>query len=192
MSPSRLLKILTGTQGIGKTTWLLSEIERERAAGRQVDGVVTPPVFRGDEKIGITLRLLPDDIEMPFARARGLDDSQERFDHHMGWVFDEEAFAAAEAHLSRLKDEREHMTCAEMLHRPLYIDELGVLELYRDTGFRSALELLDHYLYLEAVVVVRPDLLDRALSRWPEAEVITVPAREAANKVAADTSLPTA
>lgn len=53
----------------------------------------------------------------------------------------------------------------------LVIDELGPLELEDGEGFQEALAVLQRRPFAFAVVVVRPELVKRALQRWPDAAV---------------------
>lgn len=56
----------------------------------------------------------------------------------------------------------------------LVVDELGPLELERNEGMLAGFEAIDSGLYRVSLVVVRPSLLDKALERWPAAEVVKI------------------
>ena len=56
----------------------------------------------------------------------------------------------------------------------LVIDELGPLEFFQQQGFVSGFEALKRDNFKLALVVIRPELLDEAKRRWPDAEVLEV------------------
>ena len=54
----------------------------------------------------------------------------------------------------------------------LVVDELGPLEFNLTTGWIAAFDVLSAKQFRVALVVVRPELLERARQLWPDAEVI--------------------
>ena len=64
------------------------------------------------------------------------------------------------------------------------LDEAGILEFERGGGWIEGMKRLDARKDWVSVVVIRPELLDTALNRWAEAEVIHIrrPGRGGAGK----------
>jgi hypothetical protein len=58
------------------------------------------------------------------------------------------------------------------------MDELGPLEFEKGIGLIAGLELIDGKMFHQAIVVIRPKLLQPAQYRWPEAEVVDVSCAE--------------
>jgi len=194
------LQILTGESGSGKTTWLQALIERKRAQGCEVTGVLSPAVFQDGEKVAIDVVLLSHDERFELAPrkqfGKAVDVTSAR--HESGWQgaadaspeagnpgasgasplgaetcwgFDELAFARVNEYLKTLFVGSGEPPAAQQVPL-LIIDELGPLELVRSAGYTEALKLLDEERYKDAIVVIRPSLLALAQERWPHAEVI--------------------
>lgn len=157
-----MLYLLTGEIERGKTTWLKALIAKALEKGVVIDGVITPAVFKDGEKIGIDCLLLPKGEVFPFGkRADLLDGSEKTFDAklQLRWVFEDAAMTRINEHLSTITGERPSKTL-------FLIDELGCLELLKKQGFTEALRILDDGCYADAIVVVRPSLLDIAQERF--------------------------
>jgi hypothetical protein len=56
----------------------------------------------------------------------------------------------------------------------LVIDELGPLEFERGEGWMHGFTAVDDGDYTLAVVVIRPDLVDKALEKWPCANILEI------------------
>ena len=56
----------------------------------------------------------------------------------------------------------------------LMVDELGPLEMMRGQGWTAALQALDEGQFKLALVIIRPELLEKAQSRWQAARVVLV------------------
>ena len=146
------LFVMTGVFGAGKTTWIKQMLPVARELGIQVAGVVTPAVFEGHEKTAIDAMLLPSGERFLFApKAQGHVDGVKR----LGWDFKPEAIERINGHLA---------TCASC--DLFVVDELGPLEILRGEGYTEALALLDSGCVANALVVIRPALLDAARERW--------------------------
>ncbi|MDD7369684.1 MAG: hypothetical protein SOW20_05555 [Berryella intestinalis] len=177
-----VLFVLTGNIQIGKTRWIERLIRDLDDAGIPAYGVVAPGMWRsirasaslqGDpgalEKVGIDNVLLPERQRVTFAlrrdvavRCGALDPQSQAERAGLGWSIDDGALARVNAHFSGLS-----------LRPPtvpglLVVDELGRLELECGEGLVEAVRLLDSGAtasFPHALVVVREDLLPRALSR---------------------------
>ena len=56
----------------------------------------------------------------------------------------------------------------------IIIDELGPLEFEKGLGLIEGLRLIDEKRFQAVFVVVRPNLLETARTRWPEAKIVDV------------------
>lgn len=56
----------------------------------------------------------------------------------------------------------------------LVIDELGPLEFEQDSGWQAGLQTIDTREFAIGLVVVRPELLAKALMRWPDAYMVEI------------------
>ena len=152
--------LISGERNAGKTLFCITLKNTLSDLGRSCAGVISPGLYLDGKKIGI----LAEDIVSGERRriadyAPGWDEKRpERV-----WKFD---FEAIDWFNERLIDIPE----VEIL----IIDELGFLELEENRGWMAAVEKLDAGCYRCAFVVVRPELIDNALSRWPDASMQSI------------------
>ena len=161
-----MLYILTGDVQIGKTRWLQALVSGLEARGAVCDGVIAPGVWRKDEaggfdKLGIDNELLPTHEVVHFARRDDLARAEGAFDANaqsakamLRWHISDEAIRKVNAHFDTLIEaakasqttDMPECTCvhADPAKRMLIVDELGRLELLRNEGLTSAMELLKH------------------------------------------------
>lgn len=161
------LYLLTAPSGAGKTTFCAALADQARAAGWDVAGILSPPVFENDVKTGILAQNLRTRETRPLAQAlpshpgrgaggEGLPLGQ--------WLFDPSTLAWGNEIL------------AAVLPCDLFIvDELGPLELIRGEGWMNALEALRQGTYKIGVAVVRPHLLEAAQTLFSNAKALTLP-----------------
>lgn len=168
-----MLLFLTGDIQIGKTRWLMSQVEALEAGGVQACGVIAPGVWKptdsGFDKLGIDNLLLPERRTVPFARRRDLAEAAGSYDGRsqsaradLLWAIDDEAIDEVNAHLQNLAG------VDGPGRRLLVIDELGRLELLHGGGLVAAMGLLDRGAtpaFPHALVIVRAQLLDFAHER---------------------------
>ncbi len=164
------LILLTGESGSGKTHWCLKLIERAKTLPITVCGLVSPPIYVGNQKVGIELVNLDSGEHRLLAVLR----NQNTLRVHHGpqtedWQFDDETLAWG----NRVLDEISH-SHQDKPHL-LILDELGPLEFLEGKGFQSALRLVDERRYTLACVVVRPRLLHLAQQRWTWGQTLTLP-----------------
>lgn len=152
--------IISGEIQAGKTTFCRLMAERAEDMGLSVRGVLSPAFFEGGRKVGIQVRDVSSGAERSLARLRSSEpgDMETR-----RWSFDRDAAAWGSRVL-------EGSTPCDVL----IIDELGPLEFERGQGWTAAFRVLEEGEYRAALVVVRPSLLDQALDRWPEADVLSL------------------
>ncbi len=165
---ARWLGILTGGRGAGKSTWCAVLAEAARARGLAVAGVLSRAVFADEglppaDRVKVRIDLV--DLATGAAHVLATPGDPETEGHGMRWHFHDEAVAWGNQVLACVGG-------ADLV----IIDELGPLELTHGRGLTAGLALLDARGYSVGLVVVRPELVPQAQQRWPDAEVITVPA----------------
>jgi nucleoside-triphosphatase THEP1 len=177
------LYLLTAPSGAGKTTFCAALAEQARAAGWDVAGVLSPPVFENGQKVAILAQNLRSGETRPLAITSHLSlppshfslspshfslspshFSLPTFNFPLGqWLFSPSALAWGNDLL------------ASCLPTDLFIvDELGPLELIRGEGWVNALEALRSGRYKTGLVVIRPELVEKARQQLPINEVISL------------------
>ena len=159
--------ILSGAQGIGKSTLLAEVVQLLRADGIEPCGFLSPVVRNGADRAGYDLVLLRGGTRLPLARADGSDDVpdsgvtdagiQDAGIMHAGpFTFFQDAVRAGRAEL-----DRGHAHNATLV----LVDEVGPLEL-RGQGWTPALLPLIIAPAHPLLLVVRPSLVKDVCSRW--------------------------
>jgi nucleoside-triphosphatase THEP1 len=139
------LTVLTGPSGAGKTSACLRLAGFAANLHLRVAGIVSPAVFDDGIKTAIDCCDLKSGQRRRLATRNGSPAPGE-----LGYAFSASALAWADAALA-------HATPCDLL----LVDELGPLELVQGRGMASALGVLRSDGYRQAVVVVRPDLIER-------------------------------
>jgi nucleoside-triphosphatase THEP1 len=164
---TRSIVLVTGDSGSGKTQFcasVINAIQREDLHKATIRGILSPALIRHDEKLGIQAANVETSEHKNLAE---LNDGEPGTTSTKRWRFDPKVLAWCNAILS-------NATPCDVL----VLDEIGPLEFERGEGFTIGLEAIDSGEYKLALVVVRPHLLDAALERWPEAEILNVEALE--------------
>ncbi len=140
-----MIILLTGESGCGKTMLCVRVVAALKTRGVDVAGVLTLPRFADGEKIGMDVEDVRSGERIALAEraARGAGTAD------LEWKFDEGALARGAQML------RAATPC-----QVLIIDELGPLELIHHRGWIGALEILRTQNYRNALVVVRPSLVE--------------------------------
>ena len=152
--------ILTGTGDAGKTTLCLRLLEGLRHTNLIIKGVLSPPREENGTRIGIDLLDIEKEFRQPLATLRSGDPGGLST---IRWKFEEGAMETGN-----------HILKYAVPCDLLVIDELGPLEFERSLGWLNGLKAVDSREYNLAIVVIRPSLIEKALHRWPGAEVIDV------------------
>lgn len=147
------LVLLTGGRGASKTRWCLDAREAACRAGMAVAGVVSPPVYANGAKLAIDIM---DAATGEHRRLAVRPPPDETGTAGLGWRFDAAALAWGDAALQNVA------SCDLLL-----IDELGPLEFRGRGGLSHGFAAIEARRYRLAVAVVRPELLDDAMARWP-------------------------
>jgi nucleoside-triphosphatase len=154
--------IVTGEVGCGKTQACATVAARLQDRAWQVAGVISPGVWKGDQKVGISaLDLRSGEVRRLAERARAGHDVQGPATP--GWRFFPETIAWCNSLLLTAVD------CDLLV-----VDELGPLEFECGEGLIEGMRALGDGRFLLALVVIRPRLLQAARQRWPRALVINL------------------
>jgi nucleoside-triphosphatase len=148
------LVLVSGESGSGKTTWCSRQVMLARRRGLGVGGFLSPGVYEGDKKVGISL------IDLSSGEMRLLGSLRRREDPQAPtrkWAMDDETLAWGNRVL-------EGQSECDLL----VIDELGPLEFLFGRGFQQAFPLIARRRFQTALVVVRPTLLDTARQAWSD------------------------
>jgi nucleoside-triphosphatase THEP1 len=156
----REIWIITGTRGAGKTTLCRRLVNAARQAGWQVSGLLSPALFEEGIKTGILVEDLRTGEQR---RLASVNHGQTAQLATTGWVFDPANMAWGQTVF-------QSATPTDLL----LVDELGPLEMVRGQGWTAALQALDVAQFELALVIIRPELLEKAQSRWQIARIITV------------------
>jgi len=165
------LLLLTGARGVGKSTVCRRTVELAQEQGLVCGGIIT---LRGGEEMSTPVVMLTDDIRYvldvrtgerrlltlpptsptgastPFSPVPVLQ-GRFRFDAHtLAW------------------GRNVLLEAASTPLNLLVVDELGPLEIERGRGWAAVIETLPHTQARMALVVVRPELVDRLMARLPE------------------------
>ncbi|GIK71939.1 MAG: hypothetical protein BroJett021_09270 [Chloroflexota bacterium] len=156
--------LVTGAIGSGKTTYCRAQIDAARRAGLDVAGVLSPARFERGVKVGIDVLDLRSGELRRLAHLRTMETASDVTGVvTQRWRFDAAALAWANQVLATA-------TPCDLL----VVDELGPLELEQERGWTAALATIDTRAFDMALVVVRKSLLERAMLRWPNADVLKI------------------
>lgn len=156
------LLILSGPSGAGKSSLCARLAEDARTAGLVTGGLIARAVFSDDRKIAIELVDQLSGERRHVAGRRAAGDAGLTTEQ---WTFDPAALAWGDQRL------RELPPCDL-----IFIDELGPLELRRGQGLLAGLALIERR-GARIIVVIRPELLAEARTRWPWGAVLDLPAK---------------
>ncbi|MGI6216301.1 MAG: nucleoside-triphosphatase [Coriobacteriales bacterium] len=162
-----MLSVLTGSRQVGKTSWLKLLVKEMDAEGLSLFGFITPAVFEGDTKTGIDAMLFPSRETFEFAKLANAHSDEKSMaplsakdqNPRAHWDFSDEAMGKINSHLSSVG-------AGDLAGKVFLVDELGPLEMIRGEGITEAMRILDGGLFDNAIVVIRPELLDEAERRW--------------------------
>jgi nucleoside-triphosphatase THEP1 len=154
------ITILTGDRGAGKTRTCQRWLAQAQDAGWTVAGIICPAVVEGGEKTGIDMLDAGTGEQRRLARHENRHTGFEVTDH---WNFDD----------SVMEKGNEILVSAGRCDL-LIVDELGPLEFHRKQGWVKAFDTLSQGAFRRAVVVIRPELLDEALTMWPSANIVNL------------------
>ena len=162
MTSSRIY-LITGDINSGKTSFcsnflrMLPETAQQRW---RIRGILSPPLIQRDEKQGI----LAVDLESGESRRLAvLNTGATGGIQTPRWQFDVDTLHWCNQVLA-------HAVPCDLL----IVDELGPLELQRESGFMEGIHAVDSRNFPIGLVVVRSSLLEIALHHWPDAFPIQI------------------
>lgn len=154
------LLLVTGPRGSGKTLWCMDLIERTRARGLYLRGLVSPSIFEGEQKTGIDLKNLESGEARRLAYRKGTSNGDIQM---QDWQMVSETLEWGNSILKCVKD------CNLFI-----LDEIGPLEFENNMGLAAGLQIIDTAKNFPCVAVVRPSLIQQARARWHWAQVLDV------------------
>jgi len=152
------LLLITGPRGSGKTLWCMDLVGRAHACGLKLSGLVSPSIFVNNKKVGIGLKSLQTGEQHRLAYRKGDEDGDIQT---QDWQMVAETMEWGNSVLEQVE------TCDLFI-----LDEIGPFELEHGVGFVAGLNILDHAKDFPCVGVIRPSLINKALTRWGWAEVL--------------------
>ncbi len=172
-SPQGQIWVITGWREQGKSTLVQKLAGFAQAQGWQVAGLTCPAVFSGGQKTAIDALDLATGACKRLAWRRELGSAAGVATSH--WSFDSDVLEWGNTVLQ-----------AAVPCDLLVVDELGPLEFERGQGWTAGLSAVDGRNYHVALVVIRPELVDVAKNRWPDAQVVPVDRTGAADLLAVE------
>jgi nucleoside-triphosphatase len=158
------LTLVIGPKGAGKTSWCVRRIARAKANDRQISGLLSPGRYQDSSKVGIDLECIATGERRHLGVVSTRGGEYPALTLPVGqWLFDPKVIDWGNKALESLGPQ------------DLFIfDELGPLEFQSNAGLQAVFEVIERGMFQEAYVVVRGDLVDQAILRWPTAEIIRI------------------
>ncbi|HSM24448.1 MAG TPA: nucleoside-triphosphatase [Anaerolineaceae bacterium] len=155
------LWIISGDIGAGKTILCGSLVSAFQGFRWKISGVRSPAIMQAGMKVGISVVNLANQENRQLAihdfKPEGLEDDP------IHWTFDPEVLEwGNQVFLDAVPTDL------------LVIDELGPLEMKKGLGWQNAIVALDSRLYRQAILVMRPKLLELVQTRWQWGKTIYV------------------
>ena len=146
------LVVFYGPRNIGKTSLLMKVVPHLQQSGFKVSGVISPPVFRNQEKVGIQIQNIATGEIRNLAQRR-----QERYvqDATPGYAFDDRNLHWGDVVLKNA-----------VPGQVLIIDELGPLEIKFGRGWQAGVKAVTSGEYDLCIVVLREELHEMVRETW--------------------------
>lgn len=152
--------LITGATGSGKTSLITNTLTEINKVGLKTTGIYSPARFENRVKTGIfTVDLSTGEKELLAIHQPGWDPKNPARE----WKMDPEVLKWGDDVIRN-----------SVPTTVLVIDELGYLEFEKKKGWTSAFTIISEGDYKIAIVVIRPGLLEQALIKFENAEIITV------------------
>lgn len=159
-SPPPTLWILTGDRSVGKTYRCVELVSYLKETSFSLGGILSPPIYRNNQKVAIQIQ----DVQTGQSRILGCIEASDSCRLNIGdWWLNPDAIKWGNQIIKNAAS-----------RDIVIIDEIGPLELEFNQGFTEAIQLLDNKKFKRVLAVVRPELLNIALSRWNLAKTIYV------------------
>jgi len=151
--------LITGSRGAGKSTFCTASVAAAREAGWRPAGLLSHTIYEGNLRVSIQVENAATREVRPLAVFS--EDNPTPGSQH--WKFDPDSIAWGNTILE---------TCLPC--DLLIIDEIGPLEFERNSGWQVGLKTVDTRNFAIGLVVVRPECLPEALTRWPDAYLVEI------------------
>jgi nucleoside-triphosphatase THEP1 len=156
--------IISGGKSSGKTALCTALVEEARKLGWDVQGLLSPSKVENVDKTGVYV----EDLSSGEQRLLALTSQRAFHTKRLGpWFFDPHVLVWGDQTLGTSGP------CDLLV-----IDELGYLEFEANSGFLQGFDAVDWRQFRMALVVIRPEYLDNARVRWPDAEVLMLTSNE--------------
>lgn len=160
MNETGAILMITGWRGAGKTSLCKMVVEQARQCGWDAAGVISLPVLENNTKTGIEIIAIRSNERRLLARSTALANTSLKT---RAWAFDPVIMQWGNEIL------KSAIPCDLLM-----VDELGPLEFERQQGWLEGLRALDSGQFKLALVVIRPELVAQARSRWPRAAELQI------------------
>ncbi|MDO9547106.1 MAG: nucleoside-triphosphatase [Pelolinea sp.] len=152
------INLVTGKREVGKSNFCADLVRELKKMDHSVSGIISPGTYKENKKIGIFSQNISNGERIELAHySPGWDpENPQRV-----WKINLNAVHWGNSILRKM-----------LLCEVIVIDEIGFLELEKHSGWSQAFQVLEGENYKIAFIVVRPDLIDIALSKWENAQVI--------------------
>lgn len=157
----RNITFITGGKGAGKSLLIGQIVDEIRKNGLNIGGLHSPGIYKGDKKIGISVKNLRSCETKQLARYNPGWDPKMLIRE---WEFDEEAVLWGNDILAN-----QALPCDVLI-----VDEIGYLELEKTLGWVSIFDILKRNDYSCAYIVVCESLLGLALQNWEGARIVRI------------------
>jgi nucleoside-triphosphatase len=152
--------MVIGPRGAGKSAFCRAIAEIARKNGWDVAGLLSPAQIEA----GVKTAILAEDLRTGAIHRLASTTRQKPDDLAFGgWLFDRQTLAWGNCVLES------SLPCDLLI-----LDELGPLELFYQTGWQSALDILRRAEYRLALVVIRPELQDVVRNRFDFSEILEI------------------
>ncbi len=150
-----MITIITGSRGVGKTTFLLKLIDELKNKGKHPSGIMTPAIYNGDnEKVGFYALNVASGDQWELGRSdKHLDGTS-----YGPFYFSERGFIKANKILEQVLSKGPE---------DVFLDEIGPLELEKRYGFSPILPLIHNFgINRNLYLVIRQSLIYEFVSRF--------------------------
>lgn len=152
--------LVSGWRGVGKTPFCQKIIRQAQQSGWDVAGIISVPVYQDGEKISIWA----ENIRSTEKRLLASTSRQNTNEIILGkWFVQQDAIHWG-------NDVITQSTPCDLL----VVDELGPLELESNQGWNSALKVLLKGEYKFALVVIRPELIQKAIEIFAPRQIVEI------------------
>lgn len=147
--------IITGSRGVGKTTFLLKKIEKLKNKGSHPSGIMTPAIYNANgDKLGFYALNVADGEQWELGRS----DKKYEGPSYGPFSFSEAGFKRANKILKKVLASGSE---------DVFLDEVGPLELEKSYGFYPIMSSINGFdINRNLYLVVRHELIDEFVDKF--------------------------